>query len=163
MDMTEFDREVDAIAGAIKIRARGSYMKLAEPIEEYTQDIQAIRVYLPELMKNINSTRQSNEEPRLRIWYDQREKTGEREFELFFLGTERDRHIEEISYSHSNPHGWTTWGEIVLSPDEMVKLAANVMAILVKHGNLHHDIKPLSGVDLFKELDRKTKEREKTE
>lgn len=93
-----------------------------------TVDVKAIRVYLSELNKNINSTTERGEQPKVYAKLIKREKTGESEIELFFIGTEKDRHIEDLSYSESDPKTWKSWGEIVISPEDALNLAAFLSA-----------------------------------
>ena len=85
--------------------------------KEILRGVSAIRIYPSELMKEINSTIERGEKPRLLIKIYDREKTGEPEVTLVFCGA---RHFEPPSYWQKNPKDWVTWGEIVL-PKEGAK------------------------------------------
>jgi hypothetical protein len=93
-------------------------------------DVKAIRVYLSELMKEINSTIERGEKPRLLVKKTYSSKRGVNEFEFVFIGTESERHLEELTYFKKHPKTWTTWGEIVLSPEEvkgLIKLLQDLL------------------------------------
>jgi hypothetical protein len=79
-------------------------------------NVKAIRVYLAELKKNINSTIERGETPYLLIKKIWSEKRGAYEFEIVFMGA---RHVEDLSYAVSDPNTWKSWGEMVLSPEQI--------------------------------------------
>lgn len=97
-------------------------IKVEKAIGKGYIDAKAIRVYVSELMKEVNSTIERGEKPRLLIKKTFSPKRGVNEFEFVFMGTESERHIEELTYFKKNPETWKTWGEIVLSPDEVEDL-----------------------------------------
>lgn len=85
--------------------------------KEILRGVSAIRIYPSELNKEINSTIERREKPRLLIKIYEREKTGEPEVALVLCGA---YHIEDLSYWQKNPKDWVSWGEIVL-PKEGAK------------------------------------------
>jgi hypothetical protein len=96
------------------------YLVKVEPaIGKRYLNVKAIRVYLGELRKNVNSTIERGETPYLLVKKIFSEKRGVYEYELVFMGT---RHIEDLSYAVSDPSTWNSWGEIVLSPEEIEDL-----------------------------------------
>ena len=99
-------------------------MKVEEPISRKVFDVEAIRIYLPELMKEVNSTTERDERPQLFLKTTKREKTGENELEIVFLGKPKDRHIEKLNYYKKKPEDWTTWGNIVLNPKQVKALTS---------------------------------------
>lgn len=99
------------------------WLRVERPIKKEHMDVEAIRVYLPELSKNINSTVERGERPVLLIKRTVREKTGKGEVEIVFMGSVKDRHIEDLSYYTKNPQEWRSWGEIVLTLDQARKFA----------------------------------------
>jgi len=100
-----------------------SGIKVEKAIRRELVNVQAIRVYLPELGKEINQTVERGERPQLLIKLTKRQKTGEYEVEIVFLGNEAERHIETLRYYKKNPKNWKTWGLIVLTPKQAMKLA----------------------------------------
>jgi len=99
-------------------------IKVEKSIERDFVDVQALRVYLPELKKEIDQTIERGEKPCLKVKLTQREKTGEPEVELVFMGTMKNRHVEELSYWRKDPMSWTTWGLLVLTLKQARKLSA---------------------------------------
>ena len=97
-------------------------LKVEEPIIKQIIDVEATRVYIPELMKEINSTTERGEHPKLLTKLTKREKTGKHEVEIVFLGGINQRHIEELSYYGKHPMTWKTWGEIVLTLNQAKEL-----------------------------------------
>ena len=85
-------------------------------------DIEAIRIYLSEFGKEIDQTAESGENPRLLIKETVRRRTGKPEFEIVFMGSSRERHVEELRYYEKHPHEWRTWGLIVLTPEQAKRL-----------------------------------------
>ena len=116
---SEFLRDV---FGTPKYQA-DAWLRVERPIKKEYADVEAIRVYLPELSKNINSTVERGEHPVLLIKRTVREKTGKGEVEIVFMGSAKDRHIEDLSYYTKNPEEWRSWGEIVLTLDQARKFA----------------------------------------
>ena len=105
-------------------------MKVEPAIGKGYIDVKAIRVYLSELMKEVNSTIERGEKPRLLIKKTYSPKRGVNEFEFVFMGTESERHIEELTYFKKHPKTWRTWGEIVLSPvevEDFIKLLQDLL------------------------------------
>lgn len=100
-------------------------IKVEKAIGKGYIDVKAIRVYLSELMQEVNSTIERGEKPRLLIKKAYSPKRGVNEFEFVFMGTESERHVEELAYYKTHPTTWRTWGEIVFSPkevDDLIKL-----------------------------------------
>ena len=94
------------------------FLKLEKAQKRDFAKVEAIRVYLPELMKEINQTIESGETPRLLIKRTLRQKTGKPEIEVVFMGSMRDRHVEDLNYYQKHPKEWTTWGELVLTLEQ---------------------------------------------
>ena len=92
-----------------------AFLRVEKALKKETQTVQAIRVYLPELMKEIDQTVESGEAPKLLIKRTLRRKTGKPEIEIVFLGSMRERHVEDLTYYQKHPKDWTTWGSIVLT------------------------------------------------
>jgi len=99
-------------------------IKVEKAVKEDFVDVQALRVYLPELKKEVDQTIERGEKPCLKVKLTEREKTGEPEVELVFMGTMKDRHVEELSYWRKDPMSWTTWGLLVLTLKQARKLSA---------------------------------------
>ncbi|KPV64470.1 MAG: hypothetical protein AOA66_0161 [Candidatus Bathyarchaeota archaeon BA2] len=95
-----------------------AYLRVERASKKEFANVEAIRVYLPELMKEVNQTIESGESPKLLIKRTERQKTGEPEIEIVFLGSTKDRHVEDLEYFEKHPLEWTTWGEIVLTPKQ---------------------------------------------
>jgi hypothetical protein len=94
------------------------YLRVEKARKKETVNVQAIRVYLSELKKEVNQTVECGELPRLLIKRTTRQKTGKPEIEIVFLGSERERHVEDLNYYEKKPSDWTTYGEIVLTLEE---------------------------------------------
>jgi len=90
-------------------------IKVEKPIRKEILNVEAIRVYIPELMKEVDSTVESGEHPKLLVKSIIRRKTGNKEVEIVFLGKKEERHIEDLFYYNSDPNTWKTWGIIVLT------------------------------------------------
>lgn len=97
-------------------------IKVEKPIKRQIIDVQAIRAYIPELMKEINSCVERGEQPKLLVKRTLRAKTQTPEIEIVFYGDARQRHIEALTYFTKPPEQWTTWGEIVLTLEETKRL-----------------------------------------
>lgn len=95
-----------------------AWLRVEKAVKKDIQRVKAIRVYLPELMKEIDQTVERGETPELLIKRTLRQKTGKPEIELVFLGSMRERHVEDLNYYKKNPKDWTTWGLIVLTPEQ---------------------------------------------
>lgn len=95
-----------------------AYLRVERAIKKRYANVEAIRVYLPELKKNVNQTVESGEIPKLLIKRTKRQKTGMPEIEIVFVGSMRDRHVEDLKYYEKHPETWTTWGELVLTPKQ---------------------------------------------
>jgi len=91
-------------------------VKVEKPLKRHIVDVSAIRVYLPEFLKEVNMTIERNECPKLLVKRTRRAKTKADEVEIVFLGTEKERHVEDFGYFLKPPSNWKTWGEIVLTP-----------------------------------------------
>ena len=89
-------------------------IKVEKPIKKRYIDVKAIRVYIAELMKNINSTIERGETPYLLIKKAYSPKREVNEIEIVFMGS-KQKHIEELTYFKKHPSQWPSWGEIVLS------------------------------------------------
>ena len=105
-------------------------LKVEKPVKKTFCKVEAIRVYLPELMKEINQCTERDEYPNLLVKSTVRSKTKAKEIELVFMGTPMDRHIETLNYYKKPPSQWITWGEIVLSPSQALDLANNLLLLL---------------------------------
>jgi len=104
------------------LREKG--IKVEKPIQRDFVEVEALRVYLPELKKEIDQTVERGERPRLLVKLTRRQKTGEPEIELVFLGGVKNRHIEELTYYKTDPMSWPSWGIIVLKLIQGRKLSA---------------------------------------
>ena len=109
-----FQRQVLNVPDAFLIKVEKALRKERIPVE-------AIRVYLPEFMKEINSTVERGEAPVLLIKRTVREKTNKPEVEIVFIGTIKERHVEDIRYARSDPRRWKSWGLIVLTLEQAKK------------------------------------------
>lgn len=94
------------------------YLRVEKPLKKELANVEAIRIYLPELMKEIDQTVEKGENPKLLIKRTRRQKTGKREIEVVFMGSTKERHVEDLSYFEKNPKNWTTWGLIALTPEQ---------------------------------------------
>lgn len=98
-------------------------MKVEEPLIRRTLGVKAIRVYVPELMKEIDSSIERDEDPGLIVKKIVRRSLGREglpEIELVFMGR---RHIEELNYYSKDPGNWVIWGALYLSPRQAIRLA----------------------------------------
>lgn len=89
------------------------HIKVERAIKKRIQDVEAIRLYIPKLLANLNSTVERGEHPTLLIKRTIREKTGKPEIEIVFMASAENRHLEKI-YA-KNPQDWKSIGHIVLS------------------------------------------------
>jgi len=98
-----------------------------------TLGVKAIRVYIPELLKEVDSSIERDENPSILVKKIVRRSPGREnlpEIELVFKGS---RHLEDLRYYSKDPSTWITWGEIYLSPRQALKLAqALIEAVLAK-------------------------------
>lgn len=87
----------------------------------------AIRVYLPELMKEVNSSIEKGEYPYLWIIKKFNKKRGI-EIEISLWG---QRHIENLSYFLTHPSEWNPYryGYIIFSPDSALELSSHLKAL----------------------------------
>ena len=97
------------------------HIKVEKPIKKGFIDVKAIRVYIAELMQEVNSTIERGEKPYLLIKKAYSPKRGVNEFEVVFMGA-KQKHIEELSYFTTHPSEWKSWGEIVLSTEQIEDL-----------------------------------------
>ncbi len=93
-------------------------IKVEKPIKKGYIDVKAIRVYITELMKNINSTVERGEKPYLLVKKAYSPKRGENEIEMVFMAS-KQKHIEELTYFRKHPSQWPSWGEIVWSEQQI--------------------------------------------
>lgn len=107
-------------------------IKVEKAIKKQIIDVQAIRAYIPELNKEINSCVERGERPRLLIKRTLRAKTQTPEIEIVFYGNATQRHIEELSYFTKPPQQWTTWGEIVLTLGEARRIQRFLKELLAE-------------------------------
>jgi len=91
-------------------------IKVEQPIKRSIVNVSAVRVYLPEFLKAVNMTIERGECPKLLVKRTRRIKTKADEVEIVFVGTEKERHVEDLGYFLKPPSSWRTWGEIVLTP-----------------------------------------------
>lgn len=98
------------------------WLRVEKALKRDFVKVEAIRVYLPELRKEIDQTVESGEAPELLIKRTVRQKTGKSEIEIVFMGSSRDRHVEDLRYYQKNPDKWRTWGLIVLTLEQAEKL-----------------------------------------
>lgn len=89
--------------------------KVEEPKRKGIVCVKAIRVYSNKLDKEIDSTIESGETPKLLLKDIVRQSTSEHEIEMVFLG---EYHLEDLEYFSGDPKNWVTWGDIILSPDQ---------------------------------------------
>lgn len=89
-------------------------IKVEPPIKRDFVKIKAIRVYIPELRKEVDSSIEKGESPSLLVKATFSKKRNENEIEVVFIG---ERHIEDLKYYKKDPNEWKTWGIIVLSPE----------------------------------------------
>ena len=118
------------LAELFGIENLGVYLRVERPLEKELANVEAIRVYLPELMKEVNQTVERGETPKLLIKRTKRQKTEKPEVEVVFMGSIRERHVEDLTYYEKHPKDWVTWGEIVLTP-EQVKAFVKVLQRMV--------------------------------
>ena len=111
------------------------YLRVERPLDKELANVEAIRVYLPELMKEVNQTVERGETPKLLIKRTERQKTEKSEIEVVFMGSMRNRHVEDLTYYEKHPKEWVTWGEIVLTP-EQVKAFIKALQRMVGIGTL---------------------------
>ena len=108
-------------------------MRIEKPrAKKFFGKISAIRVYLPELMKEIDQTVERGERPRLLIKRTLRTKTGEPEVEVVFLGGARERHVEALHYYEKRPAEWKTWGELVFPLEGAKEFARCLLELILK-------------------------------
>jgi len=115
-------------------RSSDEDIKVNPPIEKGFVKPQAIRIYVPELSREIDCSLERKENPRLMVKATHSEKRGSQEIEIVFLGK---YHFEQLEYFKKNPKEWKTWGIIVLSP----QAAKNLAELLLK---LSRDFKSLA-------------------
>lgn len=111
-------------------------LKVEKPIRKEFADVEAIRVYAPELMKEINSCVERSEHPRLLVKSYIREKTGTPEITMVFYGSTKDRHVEDFTYYEKPLETWQTWGEIILTM-EQAKRMIRFLEDLIKSVETH--------------------------
>jgi hypothetical protein len=95
------------------------YLKVEKAWKRDFAYAEAIRVYLPELNKEIDQTVERGETPKLMFKQTIRKKTGKPEVEIVFLGSITERHIEELFYAKKPPKDWISWGLIVLTFEQV--------------------------------------------
>lgn len=113
----------------------GLTYKVEKPIKKEFADVEAIRVYVPELMKNINSCVERNERPILLVKSYIREKTGKPEITMVFYGSAKDRHVENFSYFVKNPEEWKSWGEIILTVEQAKRMVTFLQKLIESIGS----------------------------
>ena len=113
-------------------------LKVEKPLwKRIVPAIGAIRCWCGHTKFEMNSTVERGEHPELLIKRTKREKTGEPEVEIVFLGSHHDEHH---SYYKKDPAEWKTFGNIVLTPEK----AQEVGDILTQAGSLTLlDFKPM--------------------
>jgi len=113
----EFERLIaEVFACPLDLFSRG--IRVEKALKKRCSKVQAIRVYVSELMKEIDSTVERGEHPYLLIKRTVRQKTGEREVEMVFMGSAEERHIEPLNYYQSNPKDWKSWGDIIFTIEQ---------------------------------------------
>ena len=93
-------------------------IKVADAMEKIDLPVDSIRVYIPELMKEIDSSVERGEIPRIRVKKDFRISTKRNEITLIFLGKQNERHVEELTYFSKQPKDWSSWGTIIMSVEQ---------------------------------------------
>jgi hypothetical protein len=102
-------------------------LKVEPPIARDHQKVQAIRVYVGKLMKEIDSTIERGERPSLIVkkeWSPTRKTV---EFSLVFVGP---YHIDDLNYYQKDPATWTTFGEIYMTPSQAAELTEKIKQVL---------------------------------
>ena len=99
-----------------------AWLKIEKPLKKIVLNIEAVRIYLPELKKEVNQTTEHGERPTLYIKKTKREKTGATEFEIVFMGRPSERHVETLRYFKKPLEKWISWGELVLNEEQALKL-----------------------------------------
>ena len=104
-------------------------LKVEKPLwKRIVPAIGAIRCWCGHTKFEMNSTVERGEAPALLIKRTKREKTGEPEVEIVFLGSHHDEHH---SYYKKDPAEWKTFGNIVVTPEK----AQEVGDILTQAGS----------------------------
>lgn len=98
-----------------------SKIKVVPAIKRYLIDIDAIRIYLPEIKKEVDCTRESGEKPRILVKLTNR---GAGEVEIVFLG---NFHVEDLCYYRKDPKTWVSRGFIVLNLDQLHQLVDSLL------------------------------------
>jgi len=104
-----------------------SPLKVEPAIAKDHQKVQAIRVYPGKLMKEIDSTIESGETPRLIVKKEFSKSRKVEEVSLVFLGP---YHIEDLNYFQTDPATWPTFGEIYMTLVQAADLADKIKRIL---------------------------------
>jgi hypothetical protein len=99
-------------------RSLNTCLKVERTLDEKTLDVEAIRIWLPEFMKEVDCTVERKEHPKIRIQHTIRKKTGLHEFTIVFLGGVKDRHVEDLGYWESNPLTWKSFGGVILTLEQ---------------------------------------------
>jgi hypothetical protein len=102
-------------------------LKVEPAIARDHQKVQAIRVYPGKLMKEIDSTIESGETPRLIVKKEFSKSRKVEEVSLVFLGP---YHIEDLNYFQTDPATWSTFGEIYMTPPQALQLAEKIKRIV---------------------------------
>lgn len=99
-----------------------AWLKIEKPLKKIVLNIEAVRVYLPELETEVNQTTERGEHPTLYIKKTRRQKTGVTEFEIVFMGRPSERHVEKLRYYEKPLEQWRSWGELVLNEEQAREL-----------------------------------------
>ena len=102
-------------------------LKVEPAIAKDYQKVQAIRVYPGKLMKEIDSTIESGETPRLIVKKEFSKSRKVEEVSFVFLGP---YHIEDLNYFQTDPATWSTFGEIYMTPPQALQLAEKIKRIV---------------------------------
>ena len=109
-------------------------MKVLKPIVRIELPVKSFRLYIKELGKELDSSIERNESPRLLVKKVERNclgRSGEKEIELVMMG---DYHLENLNYYQKPLKEWKTFGAIYLSPRQALRLSeAIIQAVLSRH------------------------------
>lgn len=118
LNTEEFVQFVKEVLGSNFLGYFEGLLKVEPAIEQEDLDVEAVRIYLSEFMKEVDMTTERGEHPRIRIKKIRRKKTGKIEFEFVFLGSEKDRHVEDLSYFSRHPSKWTSYEGVYFTPKQ---------------------------------------------
>lgn len=90
--------------------------KIETAVTKTVIEVDAIRVACTKNMIELNSTRERGDKP---VLYIKSTNRNGGEIEIIFMGKPR---IEKLSYYTTHPDTWTSWGEIILTKQQVDKI-----------------------------------------